>query len=134
MCPPVAPVAPGSVTDMIVDSQDNIYLTSSTRVRKIEPSGIIDRVTGGGTLAPASGVLAIDALFSYSGCSLSLALDNQDQLYVGCARFPSQIYRIENGYLELIAGVDDVDSIFPGPRMAASRWQLISVFRRVSQF
>ncbi|MCP4927088.1 MAG: hypothetical protein GY916_14230, partial [Gammaproteobacteria bacterium] len=103
------------VTDMITDSQDNIYITSWVRVRKISPDGIIERVTGGGTLAPASGVLATDVLFDYSHCSLSLAVDRNDRLYVGCSRKPSQIFLIENDYLALVAGVDDVDTSSGSP-------------------
>lgn len=95
------------VSDLLIDSQDNVLLVSHSSVRRIDASGVIERIAGRGSILPASGVPALDTLFN---SSIGLALDKQDRLYISQFRGPSQIFRVDNGVLEVLAGVTDIDS------------------------
>ncbi len=97
------------VNDMVIDKDGNIYFsTGFGLIRKIDRTGVITTISGRGTQSPANGVAFSDIRFDYNS-GVYLALDEDENLIVTSSRFPSQIYKVIQGKLVLIAGVDHVD-------------------------
>lgn len=65
---------------LVVDSQNNIYLTDANRIRKISHSGVVTTIAGGTDSGDIDSNNALEARFNVPQ---SLALDSQGHLYIG---------------------------------------------------
>lgn len=88
------------ITDMKTDPQGNLYITTTTRLRKISTNGIITTIARG-TGAPEAGNEG-PASSAVIGYPKSLAIDPQGSLYIGAA---SSIRKITpDGIIHAFAG------------------------------
>jgi len=99
-----------NVRDLAIDRNDNLYLLSHDALRVIDPSGVIDTLGGLGNAQPDSGVALADVAFDWTNTIYSITLDQEDNLILASNRFPSQIFKVVNKRLSLMAGVNYSDS------------------------
>ena len=91
--------------DISADGAGNLYVLggSPIQVLKIGPDGIVRRIGGGGTLAPATGLRATDVSI-LGAANQHLAADKAGNVYVS-DRFRHQVYRFgADGLVTMIAG------------------------------
>jgi sugar lactone lactonase YvrE len=89
----------GQPLSLVFDSNGNLYVGTTGRVRKISSEGIITTVVGGGKLEP-NGVNALDAKLSDVS---ALALDNSDSLYI-LDFWLNRLFVVKNGIISYFAG------------------------------
>lgn len=77
---------------MVFDSSGNLFVSSSnfSFTFKVEPSGIVRRISGGGSVPPADGVLATSAQGFTSG---GIAIDSSGDLYLPQS-FAGVVYKL----------------------------------------
>ena len=106
-----------SVQGMVGDSQGNLYLSDSGRIRVIDSAGIINTIAGGGTVAPGNGGPATSAAL---GFPIGLAVDSHGNVYF--ADYTQFLVRkVSNGIITTVAGTGN-QSFFGdgGPGTAAA--------------
>jgi hypothetical protein len=92
-----------SPTALAVDSAGNLYIadTFNSRIRKVDTSGNITTVAGGGSLRDNDGTLATDVQFS---ALQGVAVDASGNLYISDSGF-EKVYKVDvNGILTKVAG------------------------------